>query len=243
MNLKFSLLLYSIPLLLPCSTNANNKKLKCEWCVESSAEAIKEVRNLAQLKPEEQLQYLRDKKKLFVKILDAQIKIPSGFFTWGQVEKSTKPLNLITKNKALMGKTLCQGEHTESKDGLTIVLSNNAPQSTLIHEYLHTLQINNDSQWCSLSKTLWSTTNLDSHTEQIIRDKEWDVHKFLWKNKKLIAYDIEDQVTIASETIEEAEMRKSWDPLALDFIKKEKIENYLNDKIIAYKKRLNKQLN
>jgi hypothetical protein len=157
---------------------------------------------------------------------------------WGQVEKATEPLSSVTTLKALMGKTLCKGEIDASKNCATIVIASNAPRSTLIHEYLHAKQMSKDANWCPLSKALWGKSSLTSDEKKAVREKEWDAHKFLWRNRALFSYGIEDALAIASETIEEAQARSSWDASAKDFVKEQNIEAIMLEKIEAYKKQL-----
>ena len=54
----------------------------------------------------------------------------------------------------------------------------------------------------------------------------------------LLTLDLEDEIAIASETIEEAQQRLEYDREAMNFVNKEKIPEFLNRKITEYKKQL-----
>ena len=188
------------------------------------------------MKPQDQLKFIREK-GVCIKILESDRKVPKGFFVWGEIEKPTGKLSEITSQKGLMGKTLCQGEHSLAKNCATIVLASDAPRSTLLHEFLHHRQIEKDPSWCPLSKTLWQRTP-SKDEQKLIRDKEWDVHKALWDNRKQLNFQIEDQVTVASETLEEAQVRKNFDPDAEKYTQTSNLLLELNSAISQYKKKL-----
>lgn len=218
---------------LSLQTQAN----ECSWCVSTKPEIIREIQELATKEPAAQLKSLRDK-GLCINILDSDRKVPKkGFFIWADIEKPTGSLTDVTKLKNLMGKTLCQGEHKMSKKCPTIVLASDAPQSSLLHEYLHYKQILGDKTWCPLSEKLWKRTPT-AEEEKIIRDREWDVHKALFENRKELKFNTEDEVTVISETLEEAQARQSYDKGAIDYVKKNKLSEELMKSIEIYKERM-----
>lgn len=136
-----------------------------------------------------------------------------------------------------MGKTLCKSEHELSSKCLTIALASDAPKSTLIHEFLHAKQIQKDPKWCGISKKLWQRAPTEEEVK-IIRDKEWDAHRFLWENRQSLNFNIEDDLAIVSETLEEAMQRKSFDLTAMNYIKEQKMEETLTQLIQKYKSSL-----
>ena len=204
----------------------------CGWCVSSNSSVRQELLVLSRKEPKEMLKSIRDS-GICVKVLSSNRKIPKNMFVWGQVEVPTGDIASVTKQKSLMGKTLCKGETEISKSCLTVILASDAPRSTLFHEYLHVKQIEKDQAWCSLSKRLWKKS-ANPAEEKLIRDKEWDVHKFLWENRNELGFAIEDKIAVADETVAEAKLRSSYDKAALEYSKSEKIENELKAWIPQY---------
>ncbi|MBP7843261.1 MAG: hypothetical protein KA116_00460 [Proteobacteria bacterium] len=212
-------------------TNASDKN--CTWCLSEREDVFNDLKKLSKLSPKEQLNFIKNQKTSVI-VLKSHQKVLAGTFNWGKFIKPHNELKSLSSKKALMGKTLCKGEHMFSDWQDTIALSDVAPRSTLIHEYIHILQLRQDKEWCPLSKKLWSTPSPSQQESQAIRNKEWDAHKILWKLRSDLAYDIEDEIAISSETLEEAKMRKEWDPQAIDWVKSEDIELYMNHKIQNY---------
>lgn len=230
--LKFTILILAWTLLTHAKNN-DNKDI-CQWCVFKSNKVAEDIKSLSLKSPEEQLKSIRAS-GLCVMVMESGRKTPRDFFTWGKIETPKEPMLKITKHKNLMGKTLCKGEHELSAKCVTIALASDAPKSTLIHEYLHTMQIHNDPSWCRLSKQLWKREPTADEVK-MIRDKEWDAHQFLWENRENLNLNIEDELSIVSETIEEAEQRKSFDPSASVYVKDQKLTSTLSQLIEKYKK-------
>lgn len=199
------------------------------------AEDFNQIIPLAKLPAKERLAAIR-KKGICVKILESDRKTSEHFFTWKQVEAASGKLSEVTKIKSLVGKTLCQGENPVAAKCPTIVLATDAPGSTLLHEYLHYLQMTKRSSWCSLSKSLWTRRPTEQES-RIIRDMEWEVHQYLWDHRSDLDFNLEDKIAIISETIEEAEQRP-WDPLAKDYVRKEALVTELGTLIQEYKSKL-----
>jgi hypothetical protein len=143
----------------------------------------------------------------------------------------------FSKLQNLMGKTLCKGEHKESEKCSTIVLASDAPKSTLIHEYLHLQQISKGGEWCAISKKLWEpNVQVSPEIQKTMLDREWDVHRWLWKNKDHLGLVTEDKVGIAANLMDQAGMRSKFDPEAPKYLESEKVPQYLNAAIELYKK-------
>lgn len=209
-------------------------KDNCPWCVFKSESLIEEIKNLTKKSPEEQLKSIREQ-GVCIMVMESGRRTPKDFFTWGKIETPKESLLKISKVKNLMGKTLCKGEHDLARKCITIALASDAPKSTLIHEYLHAKQIQNDPEWCRLSKQLWKRSPTADEVK-IIRNKEWDVHRFLWESRESLNFNIEDELAITAETIEEAEQRKSFDSTASEYAKDQKLNLTLNQLIQKYKK-------
>jgi hypothetical protein len=198
--------------------------------------AVREfVLALAKKSPKEQLKAVRAE-GLCVKILTSGRKVPKGFFLWQDAEKPSGKLSDVTSRAALMGKTLCKGEHKVSEKCTTIALASDAPRVTLIHEYLHVQQIEKDGEWCELSKTLWKRRP-NKGEERELQDREWDVLVALWKNRGDLNLDAQDRVTVAGEILEMAPQRKH-DKSAARFVDDEKVQDELMSAAAEYQKGL-----
>ena len=118
---------------------------------------------------------------------------------------------------------------------MTIVLADDAPKSTLFHEYLHTQQIKKDPSWCQLSKKMWKTKKASREEIREVHNREWDVIKFLWKNRKNMKLDLQDHLAIASEIQGMAKKRSQYDPSAQAFVQKENVQGILLKLINDYR--------
>lgn len=229
-----------ISVLFLLSLNGHSKELKktseCDWCVYKSDTLASDIKALANKPPEEQLKDIRSQ-GICVLVMESGRKTPKDFFTWGKIEAPKESLQKITKQKNVMGKTLCKSEHELSAKCLTIALASDAPKSTLIHEFLHAKQIQKDSKWCGISKKLWQRAPTEEEAK-MIRDKEWDVHRFLWENRQSLNFNIEDDLAVVSETLEGAMQRRKFDSTATDYTKEQKMEESLTQLIQKYKSSL-----
>ena len=115
-----------------------------------------------------------------------------------------------------------------------ILNSNRKSNSTLFHEYLHSIQINKDLSWCEVSKKLWGENSPSEDTLKIVRNHEWDVRLILWKYRNHKSFNIEDRIVIAEGLLNEAKLRKSFDQEAEVFVIKNKVADFLNENIQAY---------
>lgn len=204
----------------------------CSNCIEDDADVAKQAIRLSKLPPKEQLTQVR-KTGTCVVILKSGRKFDSPFFNWQQVEAPQGDLREVSSQKNLMGKTLCKGERPISKSCTTIVLAADAPVSTLVHEYLHTRQIAKDPEWCAFSKALWGRPARPADIQRI-RDKEWDVHRFLWLNREALRLGVEDDLAVTAELVEEAQARKGWDESAETFIGTQKVREHLMQAMQRY---------
>lgn len=205
----------------------------CLFCVKENLEVRQEVQQLAQMKPEELLRKI-ESEKVKVIILASNRKASASLFSWGKVRTDPGVLNQISKIEGAMGKTLCAGEKPESKDGIAIVLAADSPYSTLLHEYLHVLQIQKDPTWCVTSKQLWTRTKVTQLELRMIRDREWDVRRILWELIKTPNMNIEDRLLITDGLFSEIEARKFFDSEALKFSDKNKIKDLRGELIKEY---------
>lgn len=144
-------------------------------------------------------------------------------------------LKSVTGISALTGKTLCKDELEIAKGCTTIILASDAPKVTLLHELLHVHQIEKENGWCEISKKLWKQKP-DAAAEKEIRNREWDVYKFLWENRNELQLNIEDKVSIADGLIQEAHTRKSFDKNAPRYLVEQKVPAALTGYIADYMK-------
>lgn len=210
----------------------------CPWCISSDEQVKKDVLALGKMKSEDVLKAVREQ-GFAVRFLQSSRKHPPHLFHWAKVEKSTGELSRVTKLDNLFGKTLCRGEHELAPDATTLTIASDAPRSTLFHEYLHARQIGKNGKWCELSKKLW-TAKPDAQAEKEIRNREWDVHRFLWENRDALGFETEDKVAIADETVNEAKARKDFDPEAAAYVEKHEIPHRLRRYVDQY---VNEQIN
>ncbi|MEA9356216.1 hypothetical protein SHI21_08385 [Bacteriovorax sp. PP10] len=210
------------------------KKATCKSCLADDDDFKAKIQALSQLSPKDLLAKLEEE-KIKVLILSSGRKNPSKLFYWGQIREDKGHLTQISAIEGAMGKTLCQGEKPESLDATTIVLASDSPYSTLIHEYIHVMQIKKDVSWCPVSKRLW--TEKPAATEiRMVRDREWDARLVLWNLLTGPQMNVEDQIIVAEGILRESEGRKNFDPNAARFISDNKIQLYLQQKIEEYKK-------
>ncbi len=200
----------------------------CGWCILDDAASRKEVEQLLTLKPKAMLAAVRAKGVL-VNVVDSGRKHPrDGSFTWSMVEVGEKSVSEYSSEKALTGKTYCAGEHKDAAGKPLIVLANDAPLSTFVHEYLHIRQMTKDSGWCPGGAK-------DAGSEAV-QDREWDVHQALWKMRAHKKFNLEDRISIGSNLLEQARARTDRDPGAATFIAGEKVQEGLLALIEEYKK-------
>ena len=217
---------------------AQLKKSICHWCISDSDETLAKVKELAKLSPQDLLTSL-EKDNIKVLILSSGRKNPSTLFHWGKVREDKGELTQISKIEGAMGKTLCKGERPEASDSTTIILASDSPYSTLLHEYLHVLQIRKDSSWCPVSKRLWTDPPLVSET-RMIRDREWDVRVALWNLLDAREMNIEDQIIIAEGLLREGKARAHFDPSAKKLLSDKNVQAFLTQKIDSYQKSMTK---
>lgn len=217
---------------------AQLKKTICEWCIAGQKETLEKVKALSLLSPEDLLTKLEDE-KIKVLILSSGRKNPSKLFYWGQVRTDSGELTQISKIEGAMGKTLCKDERPEAKESTTIILASDSPYSTLIHEYLHVLQIRRDSSWCPVSKRLWTDPPLASES-RMIRDREWDVRLVLWELLSSPQMNVEDQIIISEGLLREGQARKSFDSSATTFLSDKNVQTFFSQKVHDYQKTMTK---
>ena len=224
-----SLFLFALIIMLSVQTAT------ADWQLFEDKAITAKLKRLGKLKPEDLLKKIRGE-GIAVSILSTDRPKPSSFF-WGSIEKPSGKLSSITKQKALFGKTFCKGEHPFSNKSDSIALAEDAPRSTLYHEYLHILQIRKDRSWCKISKELWKRqpTKIEQRAQL---DREWDVAKVLWKNLNHLNAGIEDQITIADAVAQQAVKRKDFAPEALLFVQMENIAGFLKAKVVEYQKQI-----
>jgi len=205
----------------------------CKWCIENNSSVKNEINHLITLMPTELLKNIENQ-NIKVFILNPDRIQTKKYFTWGKIRVDSGKLSDLSKIEGSLGKTLCKDERKIAKMGTTIVLSSDAPYSTLIHEYLHLKQIELDNSWCEISKKLWDNPSPKKDWIKAVRDREWDVRLFLWSIKDQNNFNIEDKIVIAEGLIKEAIFRSQYDSSSLKYIKEKKVENYLQDQVKLY---------
>lgn len=206
---------------------------KCTWCISEELDSSNKAESFLDLSPQAQLAKVENE-GIKVFILDSGRKSETPFFQWKSVRVDSGNLTDISKVEGSLGKTLCKGERPLAIKEFTIILSSDAPLSTLLHEYLHVKQIKKDSSWCLVSKRLWSMTIPLPEDIKIVRDHEWDVRKILWSVRNHKSFNVEDHIVIAEGMLKESEMRKNYDPEASLYVKKEKVQEFLASQIIIF---------
>lgn len=214
-------------------TYAQIKQSTCKSCQAYNLSLKKKVKEMVRLSPKDLIKKIEEE-KIKILILSSGRKTPSKLFTWGQVRLDSGVLNQISATEGAMGKTLCQGEKPESQDSMTIVLASDSPYSTLIHEYIHVMQIKQDISWCPVSKRLWSEKATSAEI-RMIRDREWDVRLILWDLLESPQMNAEDQIIVAEGILRESQARKDFDPSALSFLNDHKVQLFFEKKIEEYK--------
>lgn len=197
----------------------------CEWCVTGDVKIKAELIRLGGLAPKQLLKEVRAQGACVEILKSDRTGAPRGFH-WGEAESPTGALSEVTQHKALMGKTLCEGEHKKSKNCTTIALAHDAPFSTLLHEWLHFQQTQKSTKVCATSKPLWSRTP-NAEEAKLLSEFEWDALTALWESRKNLPLGVEDRITLSSEILEQAQKRKPFDPKAQAWTKREAVESYL----------------
>lgn len=210
------------------------KQSTCKSCLAYNLNLKNKVKDMARLSPKDLIKKIEDE-KIKILILSSGRKTSSKLFTWGQIRLDSGELNQISATEGAMGKTLCLGEKPEAQDSITIVLASDSPYSTLIHEYIHALQIKEDISWCPVSKRLW-VEKPSSAEIRMIRDREWDVRLVLWELLDSPMMNVEDQIIVAEGILRESQARKKFDPSAFVFLNDHKVQLFLEKKIEEYKK-------
>ncbi len=208
----------------------------CNWCVFGQAGITEDVVRIASLSPFEALRAVRQH-SICVKVMDTHRRVPPDTFAWAQIESPSLEMRQVSQLTGLMGKTLCAGEIPLVGKCPTIILASDAPFSTLIHEYLHFLQIGRDPTWCGFSKSLIGR-GPDEKALGRMSDMEWDVHLFLWNNYKKMDLALDDQIAIVSETVSLAQQRRNYDPDAKRFLAIENPAETLDRLIADYRKKM-----
>lgn len=210
----------------------------CAWCVLGNSRATREALKLAsEESPKKMLEKVRSE-GLSVKVLNSGRPVPKNFFHWGSIERPVGPIESLSQQKGIMGKTLCKGEHALAGDGTTIFLASDAPRSTLIHEYLHTFQIQGDPAWCPISKAIWDSGRISREAMVLMQDREWDVHRWLWENRDALKLSVEDRVNVGANLMDQASVRAPRDPSVRLYLKKQKVNEELDRDVAAYRKAL-----
>lgn len=205
----------------------------CKHCVADDPAVQSLAKELSKLKPAELLKRVEDD-GVAVKILPSGRRTPKKFFTWGSIRVDEGKLDQISRAEGSMGKTLCKGERNSPTDRATVVLASDAPFSTLLHEYLHALQIRKDRGWCAISKRLWSKPAPDELESRMIRDREWDVRRTLLETLDSPSYSLEDQASVVDGAISEADARKGFDPAAAALVESRGLREKLSLIMLDY---------
>jgi hypothetical protein len=157
---------------------------------------------------------------------NSKITFPNKFqFHWGKILRPTLSKEQVTKIANLNGRTYCKGEESFTKNKITIVLSDVAPFSTLIHEYLHVLQIRKNPIWCEVSRKIKKkqVSEEDIKTSEALEE---EVVQILFENRGIVAFSFKDMAKISEGAKKQIELKKY-----LDLYKNEssKIDVSLND--------------
>jgi len=115
----------------------------------------------------------------------------SYFDSLGPAKKSVEDISDI---EGLYGKAVCPDPKSNDSKPL-IYIAKDAPPSTLLHEYMHGLQIQNKKRWCVLSGRVLEN---DEKKERAIlfHSFEFEVLKTLWDLRDRLALNIEDKLIL-----------------------------------------------
>ena len=211
------------------------EKKTCHWCINRDSFDFDGIKTLAKLQPKELLSKI-ESLGIKVKILHSN-RPATKYFSWGSIRQDGGDISDISKIEGSLGKTLCKGERDASRDELTIVLTADSPYSTLIHEYMHYLQIQNEPSWCYTSKELWSKKKISPNELKMVRDREWDVRIALWKLIDSPQFNIEDKILMAEGILREGKLREEFDPGVRSFIEVNHVSDFLQKQIELYQKK------
>ncbi len=124
------------------------------------------------------------KKKVELKLIRSHSHPPDSIYkSIGVAEKSVDDIKDL---EGLYGKVQC-GEK------LTLIIADDAPPSTLVHEFIHFLQIKNDATWCDLDGRILSKEEKRQRA-LIFHHCEYEAFKILWLLKGLEHFSFEDRM-------------------------------------------------
>jgi hypothetical protein len=213
---------------------------ECSFCIDEDQKIKEEVSSFLELSSKDQLLKV-EKLGIRVLILNSDRPLNSPFFQWKKERVDQGSLSEVSQLESSMGKTLCKDEIKIAKSKYNIILNADAPRSTLLHEYLHVLQIIKEEKWCEISKKIWNKKTIETSENIEIRNREWDVRKTLWRTREHQSYSIEDRIIIAEGLMNEAKLRAAFDKSAPLYVEKENVIQFLNQNIESFKQSLLKK--
>jgi hypothetical protein len=184
------------------------------------ADQIKKVMELGQKTLSEQVSFIKEKFDL--ELIASHRKAPQKFFE--MLGPAKRSLDQITDVEGLYGKAVCPKKSERPK----ILIADDAPPSTLLHEYLHGLQIQARSRWCELdSRVLDSDEKRDRAI--LYHSFEFEVLKTLWDLRGQLPLTIEDRLILVEGLTRENKLFMSMGIKALDDETSQAIENEFED--------------
>jgi len=165
-----------------------------------SNDQVFEIESIAALPIEKQINYI--KKIIPVDLLSTPRKGQKHYFnSLGEPKIS---IEMITNIEGLYGKAVCAKKDESAK----IYLAEDAPPSTLLHEYIHYLQMQKEKRWCALDGRVLEKA--EKREQALLYHRfEYEVLKIIWDLKEKPHFNFEDRVILIEGLSREAKFLKS----------------------------------
>jgi hypothetical protein len=183
-------------------------------------EQVTEIETIATLPIEKQIGHI--KKKVPLELLSTTRKGGKHYFD--SIGPAQKSIEQITNIEGLYGKAVCP----KADDLEKIYIAEDAPPATLLHEYVHHLQMQKEKRWCSLDGRVLDP---DEKREQALlyHRFEFEVLKTIWDLKEKPHYNFEDRIILIEGLSREAKFLKNIGITTLSEDEAQVIENELNE--------------
>lgn len=167
-------------------TAALLNKDETEWLLEVGRKSIAE-----------QIEIIQKKMPIEILKADNKPKFPA-FSALGEPKRST---DTVKDLEGLFGKVQCPGKEGKVR----IFISEDAPPSTLLHQYIHALQMARETRWCALEGRLLDKEEKDERAVLYHRF-EFEALHTLWKLKEHEHYSFTDRLIIIDGLNREREL-------------------------------------
>jgi hypothetical protein len=134
-------------------------------------------------------QILEIKSKINLELIFSHRKVEQKYFE--SLGPARRSIDEITDIEGLYGKAVCPQNSEKAK----ILLADDAPPTTLLHEYIHVLQIQKIPRWCELSGKVLSKEEKQERAF-LYHSFEFEVLKILWDLRDKIPMNTEDHLIL-----------------------------------------------